>query len=56
MKVDSWTWDPIVVCWCGTGVLDNAEARRLHGNAWHTEREPAIYQVPAASRTGSPPA
>ncbi|MEV6957457.1 hypothetical protein [Streptomyces sp. NPDC051183] len=47
MPVDSWTWDPIVVCSCGTGVLDNAGARQGHTDAWHSARYPAEFRVPA---------
>ncbi|MFD6941072.1 hypothetical protein ACFWAP_33600 [Streptomyces goshikiensis] len=38
-------WGPMVVCWCGTQVRDNEDARHGHEDAWHTDRDPAAWSA-----------
>ena len=36
-------WGPMVLCWCGTEVRDNADARQGHHDAWHADQRPATW-------------
>jgi hypothetical protein len=36
-------WGPMVLCWCGTEVRDNDDARQGHHDWWHTDARPATW-------------
>lgn len=39
------TYDPMILCSCGTSLHDNAEARKGHEDNWHSEKSPAEYNL-----------
>ncbi|MDH6189160.1 hypothetical protein M2168_002192 [Streptomyces sp. CZ24] len=38
-------WGPMVLCWCGTEVRDDAEARQGHHDSWHSDQRPATWST-----------
>ncbi|MFE5795798.1 hypothetical protein ACFQ8C_24935 [Streptomyces sp. NPDC056503] len=50
------TWDPRILCRCGTEIHDNTEARRLHADNWHSARYPASYRAAVPGEAGAAPA
>ncbi|MGY3341146.1 hypothetical protein ACVW0K_007339 [Streptomyces filamentosus] len=49
------TWEPRVLCECGTEVHDNATAKELHSDNWHSARYPASYRTAAPGGPGLTP-
>ncbi|MFF2612345.1 ParB/RepB/Spo0J family partition protein [Kitasatospora sp. NPDC058046] len=50
------TWKARALCWCGTSVPDEDDARQGHQNAWHTDAKPAVYAIagPGAAAPSEP--